>query len=394
MKKIDVIILAGGYGKRIEAFTKKKIPKSLLKIKKKPFLDYLIQTISKFPINNIYIISGHKGNLINRRYHNKIINLTNIYCIKEKNPKGTGRALFTVKKKIKNDFILINGDTFTDFNLNIFFKKKLKKEILGLMVLTKNYKKSLTKQLTNLGMTKNGTVIFSKKKKYINAGIIFLKKEIFNELDPKSFSFENDILKNLISKKKILGLKYDKIFIDIGTPKNYILAKKIVSKYFYRPAIFLDRDGVINVDRGYTYKIKDFTIKKNIIKILKKYQNTHYFFIITNQSGIARGLYKIDDFMKFQENMKIYLSKKEIFINDFEFCPHHPDGNIKKYTKKCQCRKPNNLMITNFQKKWTINIKKSLFIGDSVTDKICAQRSNINFAYYNKNLYKNIRKFL
>ena len=391
MKKIDVVILAGGYGRRIEKFTQKKIPKPLLDIKKKPFLDYLIQNLSKFPINNIYIISGHKGDLINRRYHKKKINLINIYCIKEKNPKGTGLALLAVKKKIKNDFVLINGDTFTDFNLNIFFKKKLKKKFLGQMVLTKNYKRSLTKDLTNLDIGKNGTMILSKKKKYINAGIIFLKKEILFHLNSNSFSFENDILTNLIKEKKISGVNYDKIFIDIGTPKNYLLAKKIISKYFYRPAIFLDRDGVINVDKGYTYKIKDFIIKKNIIKILKKYQNTHYFFIVTNQSGIARGFYKVEDFLKFQKYIKSYLSKNEIFINDFEFCPHHPNGNIKKFTKNCECRKPNNLMINKLRRRWSINIKKSFFIGNSLADKICAEKSNLKYLNYTKNLFNRIK---
>ena len=181
MKKIDVVILAGGYGRRIEKFTQKKIPKPLLDIKKKPFLDYLIQNLSKFPINNIYIITGHKGDLINRRYHKKKINLINIYCIKEKNPKGTGRALLTVKKKIKNDFVLINGDTFTDFNLNIFFKKKIKKKFLGQIVLTKNYKRSLTKELTNLDIRKNGTVIFSKKKKIYKCwNNISKKRDLFS----------------------------------------------------------------------------------------------------------------------------------------------------------------------------------------------------------------------
>jgi len=390
MKKIDVVILAGGYGRRIEKFTQKKIPKPLLDIKKKPFLDYLIQNLSKFPINNIYIISGHKGDLINRRYHKKKINLVNIYCIKEKNPKGTGYALFVVKKIIKNDFVLINGDTFTDFNLNVFFKKKLKKNFLGQMVLTKNYKRSLTKDLTNLEITKNSTVILSKKKKYINAGIILLKKKILFHITSKSFSFENDILINLIKKKKISGIKYDKIFIDIGTPKNYLLAKKIVSKYFYRPAIFLDRDGVINVDKGYTHKIKDFIIKKNVIKILKKYQHTHYFFIVTNQSGIARRFYKVEDFFKFQKHVKNYLSNNDIFINDFEFCPHHPNGNIKKYKKKCKCRKPDNLMIIKLLKRWPINIKKSFFIGNSLSDKICADRSNLKYFDYAVSLHKKL----
>jgi NDP-sugar pyrophosphorylase family protein len=125
MKRIDAVILAGGFGTRIKKFTKNKIPKPLLKINKKPFLDYLIQNISKYPINKIYIICGHRGSLIKKKYHNKTINLIKINCIKEKISKGTGHALLSIKNIIKNDFILINGDTLINFNLNIFFKKKI-----------------------------------------------------------------------------------------------------------------------------------------------------------------------------------------------------------------------------------------------------------------------------
>jgi D-glycero-D-manno-heptose 1,7-bisphosphate phosphatase len=100
MKKIDVVILAGGYGTRIKKFTKNKIPKPLLKFEKRPFLDYLLQNISKYPINKIYIISGFKGDLINQRYNNKLINLIKIHCIKEKISRGTGYALFSIRKKM------------------------------------------------------------------------------------------------------------------------------------------------------------------------------------------------------------------------------------------------------------------------------------------------------
>ena len=178
MKKIDVVILAGGYGTRIKKFTKNKIPKPLLKIKNRPFLDYLIQSISKYPINKIYVISGFKGNLINKRYNNKIINLVKIHCIKEKISKGTGHALYSIRNKIKNDFILINGDTIIDFDLNKFFQKKLNNKYLGCMVLSKNYNNSLSEKLSNLKIQKNGLISFVKKKNLINAGTIFLEKKL------------------------------------------------------------------------------------------------------------------------------------------------------------------------------------------------------------------------
>ena len=103
------------------------------------------------------------------------------------------------------------------------------------------------------------------------------------------------------------------MLIDIGTPKNYILAKKLIPKHFYRPALFLDRDGVVNYDNGYTYKIKNFKFKKKVFKVIKKFQKKHYIFIVTNQSGIARGYYNVEDFYKLQNYIKNYLYKKKLF---------------------------------------------------------------------------------
>ena len=90
--------------------------------------------------------------------------------------------------------------------------------------------------------------------------------------------------------------------------------------------------------------------------------------------------------------IKDILAKKNIFINDIEYCPHHLHGIIKKYKIKCNCRKPNNGMIKKIQTKWLINRKKSFFIGDKVSDQECAKKSKIKFFFAEKNLFSQIRK--
>ena len=91
----------------------------------------------------------------------------------------------------------------------------------------------------------------------MNGGIYFFKKKIFKLIKNKKTSLENDILPNLIKNKKISGIKTKNFFLDIGTPENFKKAKKIISKKFIKRAAFLDRDGVINFDKGYVHKIKD-----------------------------------------------------------------------------------------------------------------------------------------
>ncbi len=122
-QKIDLVLLAGGRGKRLKQLTF-NTPKPLININKKPFIQYLLNQFSKYNFNKIYILAGYKGYKLKNKYHKTKINLIPIECIVEKTPLGTGGALNLVKKKIKNNFILINSDSFLEIDLNKLIKKK------------------------------------------------------------------------------------------------------------------------------------------------------------------------------------------------------------------------------------------------------------------------------
>lgn len=377
--KIDLVILAGGTGSRLKNLTK-NLPKPLIKINGIPFLQYLINFYSPHEFDNIYIIAGYKGEIIKKKFDKKNKNCIPIKCIIEKNRKDTWGALFEVKKFIKNDFILINGDSFLNFNLKEFLKMK-KNSHMMLIHKNKNYKEN--QKLSNINIDKKKNIIFDQSSNYMNSGIYFFKKSIKRLIINKKISLENIILPDLIKQKKIKGLKVNGFFIDIGLKKNLKIAKQKLKKYFKKPAIFLDRDGTINIDKnGYTYKEKDLKIFPKIINFLKKKSNYHLF-IVTNQSGIGRGKYSIGDFYIFQKKMKNLLIKKNIYINDVKFCPHHKNAK-NKYRKLCKFRKPNNGMIELIKKENLIFIKKSFMIGDSLSDKGCAKKSKLRFIFSKK----------
>ncbi len=125
-----------------------------------------------------------------------------------------------------------------------------------------------------------------------------------------------------------------------------------------KKGLFLDRDGVINEDYGYVYRIKDFKFKDGIFELLKLFKN-YEIFIVTNQSGIARGFYDEEDFYKLMGWVKNEFKKRGIDILDVAFCPHHPD-----FTGVCSCRKPEPKMILDLAKKHQINLSNSIMIGD------------------------------
>ena len=391
MKSVTLVILAGGRGSRIKNFTN-LLPKPLIKFSKISLLRYIINNFSKYSIDKIYILCGYKGKLIHREFHKKIINLVEINCIIEKRPMGTGGSLYSLKKIIKNDFILINGDTVFDIDFNKFIKSKNKKSI-GSIALIKNKNYKSNKKLIGIGLNKKKDIIFKNNSKLMNGGIYYLNKRIFKYIKNINSSLENDIIPNLINKSLFNGMVFDNFFLDIGTPKNLKSANFLIPNYFKKPAVFLDRDGVINYDKGYTYKIKDFKFRPGVVKAIR-YLNlkNYYVFIVTNQAGIAKGFYTINDFFKLQKYIKNFLIKKNIFINDIKFSPYHPKGKIKKYSIKSNFRKPGNLMIESLFTQWNLDRKKSLMIGDKITDMKAAKKSNIKFFYVEKNLLKQVKK--
>ena len=157
----------------------------------------------------------------------------------------------------------------------------------------------------------------------------------------------------------------------------------------------MDRDGVLNHDFGYVKEIKDFIWKKNTLKALKFLNNKNYYiFIITNQSGIGRGYYSENQFIKLHKNLKKNLSIKKIFIDDVKYCPHHPFFGKGKYKIKCNCRKPGNKMILDIMKKWNIDKKKSFMIGDKAIDEKCAKKSKLDFYYAKDDLFKQLKKII
>jgi D-glycero-D-manno-heptose 1,7-bisphosphate phosphatase len=143
-------------------------------------------------------------------------------------------------------------------------------------------------------------------------------------------------------------------------------------------AVFLDRDGVINEDKGYVHKIEDFKIYPEVFPALKKLQEAGYkLLIVTNQSGIALDYYTEEDFFKLTDYMLKIFEKEGIHIDKVYYCPHHENGINPKYTIKCDCRKPESGMIRQGIEEFNIDPTKSYLIGDKENDIKAAHKEGV-----------------
>jgi len=138
-----------------------------------------------------------------------------------------------------------------------------------------------------------------------------------------------------------------------------------------RPAIFFDRDGTINLDRGFTVRVEDLAFADHAVAALKLALERGFFpIVVTNQSGVARGYYSLDDVRRFHAHMIRALDRQGVRIdeNQFYVCPHHPEEGKGEYLLDCSCRKPKPGLLLEAKRAHDLELSKSYMVGDRMTD--------------------------
>jgi len=147
-----------------------------------------------------------------------------------------------------------------------------------------------------------------------------------------------------------------------------------------KKALFIDRDGVINVDKGHVYRSRDFEFNEEILELCRQdLADVFMILVITNQAGIAKGIYTEADFLRLTDWMLEQFQNEGVTISKVYYCPHHPD-----VTGPCECRKPNPGMIRQAIKDFDLNITRCVLIGDKDTDLEAGRRAGIPESHLHK----------
>lgn len=304
------------------------------------YLKEFFKIFYKYNLKNIIFIINNEKNIFDLNL-NKPFNF-NLKFFKKKNTENTFQVLKKYKKKLPNFFLLVNSSAFLNENLfNLFFK------------FYKNFYKNLI------------------VKKKVNDRIINTEFSIINKNNLYDYS--------LVDNKKYFKNKYRSILSDkefIQLDHNKKIKNKINSFFFkiYSKNILLDRDGVINVDKGYVGLKKNFVWQKGALKAIKYLNKKNYnIFVITNQSGIARGYFSEEAVINLHAYIKEQLQRRKCYINKIYYSPFHIDGIIPKYSYSSNCRKPGDGLFKILTQEWNILFNRNIYmIGD--------QKSDIEFA--------------
>jgi D-glycero-D-manno-heptose 1,7-bisphosphate phosphatase len=212
----------------------------------------------------------------------------------------------------------------------------------------------------------------------VNAGVYVIDRSITGGISRLPASLEQDIFPALAANGGMTGTSYRGYFIDIGVPEDFARADAELNERLRRPAVFFDRDGVLNHDSGYTFEPSKLQWIDGARQAVKAVNDTGYFaFVVSNQSGVARGLYEESHVQALHRWMADDMAPLGAHIDAFEYCPDHPEGVVERYRRVSNRRKPAPGMITNLLGRFRVNAEASILIGDKEGDLEAARAAGL-----------------
>lgn len=387
--------MAGGKGTRILPVTH-DIPKPMIRIGDKPVLEHEIECLKRQGFTDIIITVSHFGKTIMDYFGDghKASPASgqpfgvNIEYYFEEEPLGSAGALFKIKDKLTEDFLLINADSMFDIDLRRF--AAFHKEHGGLVTLFTH---------PNSHPYDSGLIIADKEghverwltkederplyyKNRVNAGFHIISPKILErEFSGSEADLDRDLLKPLAGTGRMLCYDSPEYIKDMGTPERYkavcedYKAKRISAKNLSnkQKAVFLDRDGTINKYVGFLKSTEDFELIEGAASAIKKINASGCLaIVVTNQPVVARGEVSFKELEEIHKKMETLLGKEGAYLDAVYYCPHHPDkgfeGEMPELKFDCGCRKPKPGMLIKAAEDFNIDLSSSWIVGDGEND--------------------------
>lgn len=385
------VIMAGGKGTRV-ASVNQAIPKPMLLICGMPVLLYQIQCLRRQGIKGITLAIGHLGEQISDFFGDGGKFGVQIEYILEKEPLGTAGALYYLKGKVTDDFLLINGDLIFDVDFwRLMDFHKSRQANVTLLAHPNDHPYDSGIILADSDGKVNGWLTKEDKRGWyhncVNAGIHVISPILLEGMDgPRKIDLDREILKPLIPSGKIFVYRSPEYVKDMGTPERIaqvehdletgLVERKNLSQK--QRVVFLDRDGTINRYVGFLRKPEELELLDDAAEAIRKINQSGYLaIVVTNQPVIARGEVTWERLDEIHRKLETLLGREGAYLDDIFVCPHHPDKGFPnerpEYKIDCRCRKPKPGLLLQAAEKYNIDLVNSWMVGDSPQDVAAGQ---------------------
>ena len=367
---MEVIVLAGGFGTRLSHIIP-DLPKPMAPVCGRPFLRYVLDDLQRQGAERVILAVGYKQDAIRGYFGESYRGMELLYSAEDE-PLLTGGAIKKALRMCQEDRVFaVNGDTYFAVDMRGMA------EIEAPVVIAVRRMEDFSRYGT-VAVKEGRIVEFLEKRPccegLINGGVYLLNRHLLDEITETRFSFEKDVLEAKCGELYIAAYESSGYFIDIGVPEDYEAAQETMKPPApIQKAAFFDRDGTINVDVRYLHRPEDLQLIDGMPQFIKKWNDWGYkVIVVTNQAGIARGMYTAEDMRALHRYMNDRLAAYGAHIDAFYYCPHHPD-----FTGPCHCRKPEPGMVEQAIQEFELDPKQCILFGNQPWDIQAGERSGV-----------------
>jgi dTDP-glucose pyrophosphorylase/histidinol phosphatase-like enzyme len=383
----QAVILAGGKGTRLGEITR-AVPKPMLPIAgDKPFLDYLLEMIERHGYQDILLLGGYLGEVLEAAYDGRRIGDTTIRVLREKVPLGTAGALTVAREALDPHFLMMNGDAFFDINLRALEQASYQSEAMATLALRSvpdaaRYGRVIEEQ--------GNVVAFLEKDSnrrgpgVINGGVYVLKREILDLVRNLPCSLEQDVFPVLVERGQIRGREFDGYFLDIGLPETLEQGHLELPGARMRPAVFFDRNALVSFPEGGSVLPEAIQWATGAVEAIRSLNDHgHYVFVMSNSSAGAPRTRAPGDARLLNAAMQERLAHEGAHVDRFYGELEPPSDIASGHAIDAAKQKPDASLVQQAMNEWPIIGERSFLIGASRHDIEDARSARISWHVLN-----------